>query len=222
MNLKHIKAVAAFCFVFAAATASVAYADTDMSFGENIRSEEGHRFVELRGAIPAFPALTSHGAVQSFVVGVSDFFGSVFAGGKDYDSATPKLATDMNITFFLPFGDYRMGLMAGAAIDTWNCSFKKDGALTDETLSMNYYYGALHLDYGHWVFSSIGTRLSIYGEFSFGVLHYNDGDDIETTPCFGLCPFGIQFCPEKHIGFYFEWPHLGARPFLQVGVSIGL
>lgn len=195
--------------------------DADRTFGETITSLESHRFVEVRGAIPSM-LFTSHGAVQSFVVAFGDVFGEIFTGNDDFDNTTPKLATDINITFFPPIADYRLGFMFGVAIDTWNSKVKKDDVKVTEELSMNYYYVGFHVDYGHWVMSSIGTRISIYGELSAGWLAYDDYDDSDRAFCFDVCPIGIQFCPEKHIGIYFEFPHLGARPFVQTGVSIGL
>lgn len=203
---------------------SAAFADESMSFTENLCSLQGHRFVEIRGAAPVFPVLTSHGMVQSFVVGVSDAFGEIFSNGGDYDSTEPKLATDLNITFFTPIADYRLGIMGGAVFDTWETTVYKDTEKTeasDETYAMNFYYVGLHFDYGHWVFSNIGTRLAIYGELCFGWLHSDDGIEEELRPCFDVCPFGLMFCPEKNIGIYFECPHIGARPFFQAGVSIG-
>lgn len=219
MRLKKF-ALSLFCFFVLGAVAFAT--EEEDSFGENFTSLRGHRFVEIRGAIPVFPMLTSHGAVQSFAIGVSDVFGSIFAGGEDYDSTVPKLATDINITFFPPIANYRFGFMAGVALDSWESSIKKNGVSTSETVSMNFYYAGFHVDYGHWVFSDIGTRMSIYGEVSFGWLQYHDDDDNKNSVCFDFCPFGLQFCPEKNIGIYFEFPHLGARPFFQTGVSIGL
>lgn len=195
---------------------------SDSGLGSTIASLQGHRFIEIRGAIPAFPVLTSHGVAQSFVIGFSDVFAKIFTPGSDYDNTTPKLATDLNITFFPPIANYRLGFMAGVAVDTWNRSAKKNGTTSDETISMNFYYTGFHVDYGHWVFSEIGTRISIYGEVSLGWIHYADDDSTDNTPFFDICPFGIQFCPEKHIGIYLEMPHFGARPFFQTGVSIGL
>ena len=195
--------------------------DESDSLGTTIASLEGHRFIELRGAIPVFPLFTSHGMAQSFVVGFADVFGDVFSSSGDYDHTTPQFATDLNITIFPPIAHHRLGFMAGAAIDTWNRSVKKNGSTTDETVSMNFYYVGFHGDYGHWVLSSIGTRISIYGELSVGWIHYMDSDGSDDAPFFDICPIGIQFCPEKHIGIYFEMPHLGARPFFQLGLSIG-
>lgn len=204
---------ALFAFTFGA------FADEgDLSFGENLTSMEGHRFIEIRGAIPAFPALTSHGMIQSFVVGFADVFGDIFSGGNNFEYMTPKLATDLNITFFPPIANYHLGFMAGVAIDEWE-STKTDATETD---SMNFYYIGFHADYGHWVFSEIGTRLSIYGEISLGWIQSESDDSTDRAPFFDVCPIGIQFCPEKHVGIYFEFPHFGARPFFQTGISIGL
>ena len=91
-----------------------------------------------------------------------------------------------------------------------------------KTIVRKFYYIGFHIDYGHWVFSNIGTRMSIYGELSLGWLQSDNGDDDDMMPCFDICAFGIQFCPEKHVGIYFELPHFGARPFFQTGLTIGL
>ena len=196
-------------------------ADED-SLASHITDAQAHRFLEFRGAIPVFPAFTSHGLAQSFVVGFADIFGTVFTPGDNYDNTQPKLATDLNVTFFMPFTDYRLGFMGGAAIDMWESSRTVNSKSEKETMSMNFYYLGAHFDYGHWVFSEIGTRLSIYGELSIGWMEYKDDDDSDLSFCFDVCPFGIQFCPEKHIGLYIELPHIGARPFFQTGISIGL
>ncbi len=197
--------------------------DDEISIGKTIKDMRAHRFVEVRGAIPLFPVLTTHGAVQSFVVGVGNAFGEVFSGGKNYDACTPKIATDLNITIFPPIANHRLGFMAGAAIDEWNRPVKQaDGSKTDEDFSMNFYYLGFHGDYGHWVLSDIGTRLSIYGEIALGWLSSDDGDEQDYSFCFDICPFGLQFCPQKNIGIYFEFPHLGARPFFQMGITLGL
>lgn len=196
--------------------------DQKSDFARNFTSLEGHRFIEFRGAIPAFPLLTSHGAAQSFVAAFSDVFGEIITGGKDYEHTTPKFATDLNVTIFPPIADYRLGFMGGFAIDTWTTVYKKNDVEKEETLSMNFAYIGFHGDYGHWVFSEIGTRISIYGEVSLGWIISDNGDDKKYAFNFDICPFGIQFCPEKHIGLYLEIPHLGARPFFQTGVSIGL
>lgn len=196
--------------------------DESPSFGRNLLSLESHRFIEIRGALPFFPTLTTHGMVQSFVVGFADVFGSAFAVDGDYDSTTPKFATDLNLTIFPPVSKQRWGFMLGAALDTWDSSRKLSGGTSEsETISMNFYYIGGHVDYGHFVFSEIGTRLSLYGEACIGWLKYIDDEDDKLSFCFDVCPFGIQFCPEKHIGIYFEIPHFGARPFFQTGVSIG-
>ena len=221
--LKKFFAAAFMFFAFSAIVFSEEEEKERQSVPEIIVDEQGHRFIEVRGAIPVFPTFTSHGMVQSFVVGFTDVFGDAFANGGDYDSTTPKFATDINLTVFPPItADYKVGFMLGAAIDTWNSTVKRNNKKSDETLSMNYYYIGAHFDYGHWVFSDIGTRMSIYGEFAFGTIHYSDDEDSKNSVCFDFCPFGIQFCPEKHIGIYFELPHLGARPFFQMGVSLGL
>jgi|GEM_PF-6208630 len=191
------------------------------SFAQNLSSLEGHRFIELRGAIPAFPMLTSHGVAQSFVAAFSDVFGEIFAGGDSYSSTTPRFATDMNITVFPPIANYRLGFMGGLAIDIWDTHYDKSGESESETLSMNFAYIGFHGDYGHWVFNEIGMRLSLYGEVSIGWLMSDDGQDTNNSFSFDFCPLGIQFCPEKHVGIYFEFPHFGARPFFQTGLSIG-
>ena len=199
-----------------------AFADDDeKSFGENLTSMTGHRFVEVRGAIPVFPELTTHGMVQSFVVGFGEVFGEIFSGGGDFDHTTPKFASDLNITFFPPIANYRIGFMAGVALDYWNSPVRSDNETKDEEMSMNFYYLGFHADYGHWVFSDIGTRLSIYGEVSVGVLRYDGGDTPDGVLMFDICPIAIQFCPIKNLGIYFELPHFGARPFFQLGVSLG-
>lgn len=201
-----------------------AFAEGTDSWGETIPDMEGHRVLEVRGAIPVFPALTTHGAVQAFVIGFSDVFGEIFSGGSgDYDSCTPKVATDLNLTLFPPIAKYHLGFMLGAAIDVWNNPIRQeDGSKKNEDFSMNFYYFGFHGDYGHWVFNSIGTRLSLYGELSVGWLASVDSSGTDYAFCFDICPFGIQFCPQKNIGIYMEFPHLGARPFFQVGVSLGL
>ena len=191
-------------------------------FVDNLAGFRGHRFVEIRGAMPVYPTLTTHGFVQSFVAGFSDGLNSAYSNGADYDSITPQFATDLNLTIYPPIANYRWGFMLGAAIDTWDSTTKrKDGLKVKETIKMNYYYIGAHADYGHWVFNDIGTRLSIYGEISVGWLNYVDSEDSDMTFCLDICPFGIQFCPEKHIGIFFEIPHFGGRPFFETGVSIG-
>ena len=189
----------------------------DSVFLTNFTSLTGHRFIEFRGAFPAFPFLTSHGVFQSFVVGFADVFGEVFTPGDNYDNTTPKFATDLNVTIFPPIANYHCAFLAGAAIDQWERKVKD----TSETFSMNFYYIGFHGEYGHWVFSDIGTSLSLYGEISIGWMHYIDDKDKDYSFAFDACPFGIQFCPEKNIGIYLEIPHFGARPFLQTGLSIG-
>ncbi|MBQ8013386.1 MAG: hypothetical protein IJ257_03175 [Treponema sp.] len=217
-----IKYLLGFFILFTLAFSSFAdESDTD-SLGSTITSEQGHRFIEARGAIPLYPALTFHGLTQSFVAGFSDFAGTLFSAGKSTDSITPDFATDLNITVFPPMADYRLGFMAGVAIDKWEQTFTRNSVKTSEDIYMNFYYVGLHVDYGHWVFSDIGTRLSIYGEFAVGSLTYDDSGDSEAVFGFDICPIGIQFCPEKHIGIYIEFPHLGSRPFFQTGLSIGL
>ncbi|WP_407427779.1 hypothetical protein [Treponema sp.] len=202
---------------------SVMFAENDMSFGENFTSLEGHRFIEVKGAIPVFPVLTSHGVVQSFVVGFSDVFGEMFTGEDgNYDHYTPKLATDLNIIVYPPIANYHIGFMCGVAIDTWEQNTVENSVEVTNTHDMNYFYGGVHIDYGHWVLSSIGTRISIYGEYTMGWIASDFNGDKEKTFCFDICPFGLQFCPEKHFGIYFEIPHFGGRPFFQTGVSIGL
>lgn len=218
MNLKKLFLI---CAIFCAFTSAFAD-DESSSLGETITDLKGHRFVEVRAAAPVFPVLTSHGAVQSFVVGFADVFGAIFSGGEDYDACTPKLATDLNLTIFPPMANHRLGFMAGVAIDEWNWSRKQsDGTKKDETFSMNFYYLGFHGDYGHWVFSDIGTRLSLYGEVALGWIASVDSSGTDYAFCFDVCPLGIQFCPQKNIGLYMEFPHLGARPFLQMGVSVG-
>lgn len=193
------------------------------SFGQNLANLTSHRFIEIRGAMPFFPMLTTHGVVQSFVVGFADVFGSAFAVDGNYDSTLPKFATDLNLTIFPPISNQRWGFMLGAALDSWEGSRKQsDGRIKDETISMNFYYIGAHADYGHFVFSDIGTRISLYGEICIGWLNYVDDEDKKLNFCFDVCPFGIQFCPEKHIGIYFEIPHFGGRPFFQTGISLGL
>lgn len=197
--------------------------EKENSFVDNFTSLRGHRFLEVRGALPFFPTATTHGMVQSFVIGFSDTIGSIFGGGDDFDSTVPKIASDFNLTIFPPIGTYRWGFMLGAAIDKWEGRRSVSGKKLEEEINMNYYYVGAHFDYGHWVFNDLGTRLSIYGELSMGWMNYSvDNDDPSHTFCFDVCPFGIQFCPEKHVGIYFEFPHFGARPFFQTGVSIGL
>ena len=198
--------------------------DTDYkegSFTHNLTSLKGHRFIECHGAIPYFPVLTTHGVVQSFSVAFADVFGEIFSAGNEYEKTTPKFATDLNITVFPPIANSRLGFLAGIAIDTWDTTIKHEGISSKETLSMNYAYLGFHGDYGHWVFNDIGARLSLYGEICLGWLFSDDGRDSDKAFCFDFCPFGIQFCPEKHIGIYFEIPHLGARPFFETGISIG-
>ena len=190
----------------------------ELGFVENIKSFKSHRFLEFRGAFP-YPVLTTHGSVQSLVVGFGDTFGETFSFGTDFDNTSPSIATDLNLTVFPPFSDYSLGFMSGVSLDKWNHK-KKDNS--DETLWMNYYYVGFHADYAHWVLLDIGTRLSVYGELSIGLLRYSNDDESKNAFGFDVCPFGIQFCIEKHVGFYFEFPHIGARPFLQTGISIGL
>lgn len=206
-----------------AALATVAaVADEDLSFGENFLSLRGHRFVEVRGAIPVFPALTSHGAVQSFEAAFED----ILSDGNVEADYIPGLATDLNLTIFPPIANYRLGFMLGMALDYWERTDVKDKssklALDDDTVSYNFYYVGFHADYGHWVMSDIGTRISIYGELAVGWLVREDDYDTEHTPWLDICPLGVQFCPEKHVGIYLEFPHFGARPFVQVGVSLGI
>ena len=189
----------------------------DSVFLTNLTSLTGHRFIEVRGAFPAFPLLTSHGVFQSFVVGFGDVFGEIFTPGNDYDNTTPYFATDLNVTIFPPIANYHCAFLAGAAIDKWERKVKG----TSETFSMNFYYIGFYGEYGHWVFSDIGTSLALYGEVSVGWMHYIDDSDKDYSFAFDACPFGIQFCPEKNIGIYFEIPHFGARPFFQTGLSIG-
>ncbi|WP_294427994.1 hypothetical protein [uncultured Treponema sp.] len=188
--------------------------ENDSVFLKNFTSLRGHRFLEARAAIPLFPFFTSHGVFQSFGAGMSDVFGTIFSFGNDYDHMTPKLATDLNVTIYPPFANFHCGFMAGAAIDTWNSD--------SNTYSMNFYYVGFHGEYCHLVFNDIGTRLSLYGEISVGAMEFDDEDSKDYHFAFDLCPFGIQFCPEKNIGIYFEIPHFGARPFFQTGISIGL
>lgn len=216
-----IKKIAAFSALLLGISGFLFAEDGEFSFGENIASMEGHRFVEVRGAIPVFPALTSHGALQSFVVGFSDVFGEIFSGGSDnYSASTPKFATDLNVTFFPGIANYRIGFMLGVALDVWNYNSKNSSS--DDDFSMNFFYTGAHFDYGHWVTSKIGTRISIYGEISLGVIGSDNSSSSDLAFWFDICPIGVQFCPEKHIGIYFEMPHIGARPFLQTGISIGL
>lgn len=156
-----IKYLLGFFILFTLAFSSFAdESDTD-SLGSTITSEQGHRFIEARGAIPLYPALTFHGLTQSFVAGFSDFAGTLFSAGKSTDSITPDFATDLNITVFPPMADYRLGFMAGVAIDKWEQTFTRNSVKTSEDIYMNFYYVGLHVDYGHWVFSDIGTGLSI-------------------------------------------------------------
>ena len=194
---------------------------TDRSFTENLASLRGHRFVEVRGAIPAFPALTSHGFAQSVAVGWEDWL----SDGNVQADYTPAFASDVNVTIFPPISDYRFGFMAGVALDYWDRSDVKDKdtkeELEDDTVSFNFYYVGFHVDYGHWTLSDIGTSIAIYGELAGGWIVREDDYGSEKTPWFDLCPIGVQLCIEKHVGIYFELPHLGARPFLQTGVSIG-
>ncbi|MCR4821514.1 MAG: hypothetical protein K5873_01415 [Treponema sp.] len=215
-----------FAFLFFLAFLSPVFSDdfdsSDTSLGASIGSLTGHRFIEVKGAIPFYPVLTSHGFSQSFVAGFSNFAEALFSGGKDYDGMTPQLATDINCIFYTPFTGYRLAFMAGLAIDTWESGYKENGIKKYDDIFMNFYYAGLHVDYGHWVFSGIGTSLSIYGEFVMGTLGHTGGGNSQYIFSFDFCPFGIQFCPEKHIGIYFEMPHLGSRPFFQTGVSIGL
>ena len=196
------------------------YEETSLS--ETIKDPTAHRILEIRGAIPVFPYLTTHGAAQSFVVGVSNVFGEIFTPDNDFDGTTPKFATDINLTFFPPFMEYKVGFMVGAVIDSWNSTMVRNGKSEDDTLFMNFYYIGFHADYGHWLISRYGGRISLYGEVSIGWMHYKDAEDTQNSFCFDVCPFGIQFCPQKNIGLYLEIPHIGARPFLQVGVTLGL
>ncbi len=131
----------------------------ELGFVENIKSFKSHRFLEFRGAFP-YPVLTTHGSVQSLVVGFGDTFGETFSFGTDFDNTSPSIATDLNLTVFPPFSDYSLGFMSGVSLDKWNHK-KKDNS--DETLWMNYYYVGFHADYAHWVLLDIGTRLSVYG-----------------------------------------------------------
>lgn len=214
----------AFCFADevlseSASSSNSSSSSTSSDFSKNIKSLEGHRFIEVRGAFPVFPALTSHGAVQSFAVGFADLFGAAFTPHDKFEATTPKFATDLNITFYPPIANYHFGFMAGTALDYWESS--RSAGKTEE-FSMNFYYIGFHADYGHWVFTSGGMRLSIYGEISLGWLNYKDSSDSSMRGCFDFCPFGIQFCPEKHVGIYLEIPHIGGRPFFQTGLSLGL
>lgn len=194
--------------------------ENELSFSENILSERGHRFIEIRGAIPVHPTLTCHGLAQSTSVAFGEFCTTLF--NADHGRLKPKLATDLNIVIYPPMANYHFGFVFGAALDRWEQTLTKYGNTKKETTIMDYYYGGLHIDYCHFVFSGIGTRISVYGELTVGwIISWND-DENEKAFFADVCPFGIQFCPEKHIGIYFEIPHIGARPVIQTGVSIGL
>ena len=85
----------AFCFADevlseSASSSNSSSSSTSSDFSKNIKSLEGHRFIEVRGAFPVFPALTSHGAVQSFVVGFADLFGAAFTPHDKFEATTPK------------------------------------------------------------------------------------------------------------------------------------
>ena len=192
------------------------------TLGGSIVDEKGHRFIELKGAFPLHPYLTSHGLVQSTVIAFSETMGSVASLGKEHDSIEPKLATDLNITFYPLVEMSQLGFIFGYALDKWKYPVKENGDAKNKYYSMNFAYGGIHGEYMHHVFNNSGTHISLDGEFVIGWLLSDDAGDSKNLFCIDICPFGIQFCPEKHIGLYIEVPHLGARPVLQTGLSIGL
>lgn len=195
-------------------------ASQESSFSASLKDFKAHRFLEIRVAAPVFPFLTTHGFTQSLAVGLGDTFGEMFTPyDKDvFKSTTPALATDLNLTIFPPIANSRIGFMLGAALDYWNRKKTEGGS---ESLSMNFYYTGFHADYGHFVFNEIGTRISLYGEIAIGWMRYADDYDSKNNFGFDFCPFGVQICLEKHFGLYFEMPHLGSRPFMQMGISLG-